>query len=120
VQARWGSDIAHVSPAENENSNEKCDEAMDLAIEAAHNVEVGDHYFKRENYNGALVRYNDALEGKPGDPAIHVRLGRVLEKLHQLSPAIEHYNAAQKLGGPEKWSNEAKSALSRLQRPPRP
>jgi tetratricopeptide (TPR) repeat protein len=91
---------------------------MEMALEAAHNIEVGDYYFEKKNYSAALLRYNDALEQKPRDPAIHVRLGRVFEKLNQLPQAIEQYKAAQKFGGPEKWSDEAKSALSRLQSPP--
>jgi hypothetical protein len=42
-------------------------------------------------------------------------LGRVHEKLGQLPQAIEAYNAAQKLPRTEKWTDEAKSALLRLQ-----
>jgi tetratricopeptide (TPR) repeat protein len=89
---------------------------MEMAIDAAHNVEVGDFYFTEKNYRAALLRYSDAAQNKPGDPAIHVRLGRVYEKLKQLPQAIDQYNAAQKLAGPEKWSDEARSALVRLQR----
>ena len=94
-----------------------CDEAMELALEAAHNVEVGDYYFQNKNYNAALLRYKNALKEKPGDPAIHVRLGRVFEKLNQLLQAIEQYQAAEKLAGPKRWSDEAHAALLRLQRP---
>jgi tetratricopeptide (TPR) repeat protein len=82
-------------------------------------VDVGDYYFEeKRNYNAALMRYRDALEAKPGDIAIHVRLGRVFEKLNQPPQAVEQYQAAQKLPGPQKWSDEAKSALLRLQHPP--
>jgi tetratricopeptide (TPR) repeat protein len=88
---------------------------MKMTLEAAHNVDVGDQYFGQKNYNGALMRYEDALKGKPGDVAIHVRLGRVLEKLGRFLQAIEAYNAAQKLPRTEKWTDEAKSALLRLQ-----
>src|SRR5262249_39827769 len=59
---------------------DKCNEAMELALQAAHNVEVGDYYFEAKNYNGALLRYKDAAEEKPGDTAIHVRLGRAYER----------------------------------------
>ena len=97
---------------------ETCGNAMKIALEAAHNVEVGDYAFGEKNYNGALLRYNDAVDEKPGDLAIRVRLGRVLEKLNQLPQALEQYKVAQKLAGPEKWSDEAKSALLRLQRSP--
>jgi len=99
-------------------SGETCGTAMKRALEAAHNVEVGDYSFRQKSYNGALLRYNDALQEKPADVAIRVRLGRVLEKLNQIPQAIEQYEAAQKLSGPEKWSDEAKSALQRLQRTP--
>lgn len=91
---------------------------MELAFEAAHNVEVGDFNFKEKNYEGAWLRYTDAVQEKPGDAALHVRLGRVLEKAKQIPNAIEEYKAAQALAGPEKWSDEAKAALLRLQHPP--
>jgi tetratricopeptide (TPR) repeat protein len=93
---------------------DKCDQAMEMALEAAHNVDVGDYSFEAKNYGGALLRYKDAAEEKPGDLAIHVRLGRVLEKLGQLPQAMEQYKAAQELTGPAKWSNEAKAAVLRL------
>jgi tetratricopeptide (TPR) repeat protein len=100
------------------NPKAECDKAMAIALAAAHNVDVGDFNFKEKNYRGAFMRYRDAFEEKPGDAAIHVRLGRVLEKLNDLPQAIEHYQAAQNLGSPGKWSDEAKAALSRLQRSP--
>jgi tetratricopeptide (TPR) repeat protein len=102
------------TPSEN-ISGETCGTAMKRALEAAHNVEVGDYSFGRRNYNGALMRYKDALEEKPEDVAIHVRLGRVYEKRGELPLAIEAYEAAQKLPRTEEWTDEAKSALLRLQ-----
>ena len=94
---------------------EKCSDALEMALKAAHNVEVGDYSFAAKNYNGALPRYQEAVEEKPGDAAIHVRLGRVFEKLDQRPKAIEQYKAAQQLAGPPKWSDEAKAAVLRLQ-----
>ena len=115
-----------VSSTDNQNTNsnatssdtvsvETCGTAMKVALVAAHNVEVGDQYFVQKNYNAALMRYEDAREEKPGDVAIYVRLGRSYEKLGQLPPAIEAYHVAQKLPRQEKWTDEAKSALLRLQ-----
>lgn len=95
-----------------------CREAMEKALEAAHNVEVGDFYFADKSYNPALFRYKDADQEKPGDAAIHVRLGRVFEKLNQIPEAIQEYNAAQKLATQGKWSDEAKAALTRLDHRP--
>jgi tetratricopeptide (TPR) repeat protein len=109
------------NPSENESSSssrapvDKCNDAMEKALEAAHNVDVGDYSFEGKNYEGALLRYKDAVEEKPGDAAIHVRLGRVFEKLGQLPQAMEQYKAAQELAGPAKWSEEAKAAVLRLQ-----
>lgn len=88
---------------------------MEKALLAAHDVEVGDEYFEDKNYNAALMRYKSAVEDKPGDSAIHVRLGRAFEKLDKLPQAIEQYKAAQDLEGPAKWSDEAKAAVLRLQ-----
>jgi Flp pilus assembly protein TadD len=88
---------------------------MELALEAAHNVEVGDYSFDSKNYQGALLRYKDADEEKPEDAAIHVRLGRVFEKLGQLPEATSQYKEALNLAGPQKWSDEAKTALVRLE-----
>lgn len=110
------------NPGDNESSSsssrapvDKCDEAMEKALKAAHDVEVGDYSFEGKNYGGALLRYKDAAEEKPGDAAIHVRLGRVFEKLRQLPQAMEQYKAAQELAGPAKWVDEAKAAVLRLQ-----
>ena len=83
-------------------------------LEAAHNVDVGDYYLGQGNYKAALLRYKDAVEGKPDDVAIYVRLGRVLEKLDQVPEAIEEYQAALKAVGPSKWHDEAAGALLRL------
>ena len=113
-------------PAQNSNSNEStnstkphadsCNEAMEKALKAAHDVEVGDDYFDEKSYSAALPRYQDAMEEKPGDPAIHVRLGRVFEKLGQVPQAIEQYKAAQQMAEPGKWSDEATAAVNRLKR----
>ena len=94
---------------------DKCDEAMEQTLKAAHDVDVGDYSFEAKNYGGALLRYKDAAEEKPGDAAIHVRWGRALERLNQLPEAMEQYKAAQELAGPAKWLDEAKAALLRLQ-----
>lgn len=97
------------------SSVEKCNAAMDRAFDAAHNVEVGDYFFEQKNYRAALSRYQEALEEKPDDPAIHVRLGRASEKLNDLPQAMEHYKAAEELGHSDKWTDEAHAALLRLQ-----
>lgn len=104
-------------PVPEPGPTEKCADVMNMALQAAHDVEVGDYYFGRQKYRGALQRYSDAAEEKPEDLAIHVRLARVFEKLGQFPQAIAEYKSAQKLAGPQKWSDEAKSSLTRLRSP---
>lgn len=96
---------------------EQCDEAMTRALEAAHNVEVGDLDFSKKNYGGALSRYQDAAQQKSDDAAIYVRLGRTSERLNDLDAAIQLYREAEQLGTPQKWAQEAHAALLRLQPP---
>jgi tetratricopeptide (TPR) repeat protein len=104
------------SESSSKSAAEKCERATDRALEAAHNVDVGDFYFNEKSYQAALLRYRDALEEKPDDAAIYVRVGRVYEKLKKIPEAIEHYGAAAKLAGPQKWTEEATAALARLQK----
>jgi len=108
------------TPASGESSSkpadQECNEAMELALDAAHDVEVGDYYFTEEkSYKPALFRYQDATKKKPSDAAILVRLGRTYERLNQRADALESYQAAAKLAGPEKYLQEAQAAIVRLQ-----
>ena len=93
---------------------DKCNEAMERTLDAAHNVEVGDFYFEQKNYKAASFRYQDAAAEKPADIAIHVRLGRVFERLNDSPRAVEQYREAEKLSGAEEWLQEARAALARL------
>jgi tetratricopeptide (TPR) repeat protein len=115
VEVSTRKSTSSTEPESKANPINTCGEAMKMAVRAAHDVEVGDSYFGHRNYSGALLRYNDAVEEKPGDLAIHVRLARTFEKLGQIPHAIQEYKTAQKLAGPQKWSEEAKSSLIRLQ-----
>ena len=51
-------------------------------------VEIGDYYFKRENYKGALSRYCEALQYKPNDAVANFRIAESLEN-SAISPAPE-------------------------------
>ena len=97
-------------------ATERCNERTELALEASHNVEVGDEQFAEKSYRAAASRYEEAVEQKPADAAIHVRLGRVLEKLNDQPKALEEYEAAAKIGTPDKWVSEAKAAVERLKK----
>ena len=92
----------------------QCEDALNDALHAAHNVEVGDQQVEEKNFRGALSRYEEALTQKPKDAAIEVRYARVEERLGNLEEAKKHYAAAAVLGSPQKWVDDAKLALERL------
>ena len=53
---------------------------------AAKCIEVGDWYFKQENYRAAMSRYQEALEWKPKDAEATYKLALVQEKSgHQIT-----------------------------------
>lgn len=83
-------------------------------VAGAKNAEAGDYYFGQKNYRAALSRYQEALEDKPDDAAIHLRLARTWEKLDDPAKAYEHFDAALILSpdGPE--AKAAGEGLERL------
>jgi tetratricopeptide (TPR) repeat protein len=85
-------------------------------IAAAHNADVGDYYLQQKNYRAALMRYEDARQSKPGDAAIHVRMGRALEKLDEPARAYLEYDSATKLEPAGKSEHEARDAMERLRK----
>lgn len=114
-----GNDSSSSASDLSSDTTDSCDTATRDALLAAHNVDVGDYYyFEAKAYEAASLRYIEALEQKPDDPAIHVRLGRALEKLKQFPQAIAQYKLVPSRSGPERWSKEAGGALLRLERVP--
>lgn len=83
---------------------------------AAKDVEVGDYYFKRRNYKGALERYKDALIYKENDAMANFRLGQTYEKLKQPQDAVAHYEAYLKILPHGLLSDEAEKAIARLKK----
>jgi tetratricopeptide (TPR) repeat protein len=49
-------------------------------LEAKHDLEIGNYYFKQGNYIGAIERYRDAIEYQPNLFAAYDALGRAYEK----------------------------------------
>ncbi len=81
---------------------------------AAKDVEVGDYYFKRKNYRGAMERYKDALTYKPNDAIANFRLAECEEKTGNASDAIQHYQAYLKILPAGPFAADAQKALERL------
>jgi tetratricopeptide (TPR) repeat protein len=85
-------------------------------MRAMKDVEVGDYYYRRENYKAALSRYREALEFKPRDAVATFKLAQTLEKTKEFAEArtqYEEYLAILK-DGPS--ATEAKKALERLKK----
>lgn len=83
---------------------------------AAKDIEVGDYYFKRKNYKGALERYKDALVYKPNDAVANFRLAECEEKIGNSADAAQHYEAYLKILPQGPFGADAKRALERLKR----
>jgi tetratricopeptide (TPR) repeat protein len=85
---------------------------------AAKSVEVGDFYFKRQNYRAAEDRYREALRYKDNDAVATIKLAVCLEKLGVLDDARAEYASYLKIlpHGPQ--SEEAQKAIARLKARP--
>lgn len=81
---------------------------------AAKDVEVGDFYYKRQNYRAAEARYRDALLYKDNDAIATIRLAVCLEKLGILDDARAEYESYLRIlpHGPK--AEEAEKAIARL------
>jgi len=87
-------------------------------MKAMKDVEVGDFYFKRENYNAAISRYREALEYKPHDAEATFKLAEALNKTEDFSGAKENYEAYLKILPYGPYAKKAKEALAKLKDKP--
>jgi tetratricopeptide (TPR) repeat protein len=77
-------------------------------------IEVGDFYFKRENYPAAISRYREALENKPRDAEATYKLGAALEKSGDLKGAMEDYQQYLKILPKGPYAEKAEKGIDRL------
>ncbi len=77
-------------------------------------VEVGDFYFKRNNYRAAESRYAEALEYMPNHAAATYKLAEAQEKLGKAAQARVNYQKYLKILPSGEFAAQAKAALSRL------
>jgi tetratricopeptide (TPR) repeat protein len=54
-------------------------------------VEIGDFYFKRKRYAGALSRYKEAVQADPHFAPAYLGLGKVYERMGLKQKALEAY-----------------------------
>ncbi len=110
-----------IGDAKEHPSSGVADEVLELRPYNPHKaqkaVEVGDFYFKRDNYRAALNRYQEALQWKPGDAEATFKSAESLEKLGRLQEARAKYEAYLKLLPEGPHAKEARKALSKLPAP---
>ena len=84
---------------------------------AEKDVEIGDFYFKQQNYRAAASRYEEALEFKPNDAEATFKLGQSLEKLGDLQSALVSYQNYLKILPEGPRVPEIKAAIERINNP---
>jgi len=81
---------------------------------AMKSIEVGDFYFKRENYAAAISRYREALEFKPRDAEATYKLAEALEKSGDPKGALESYRDYLKILPKGPNADKAHEGIDRL------
>src|SRR5271157_2736638 len=83
-------------------------------MKAMKDIEVGDFYYKKENFQAAISRYREALEFKPHDAEATFKLAEVLNKTGDTAGAIENYEAYLKMLPNGPFAKKAHEALDKL------
>ena len=108
-------DDAKAHPEANLDANSDVDEFTPYnPMKAMKDVEVGDYYYKQENYKAAISRYQEALEYKPHDGDATFKLAEVQAKTGDFAGAASNYQEYLKLlpNGPH--AKKAREALEKL------
>ena len=83
-------------------------------LEAKRNIEIGNQYWNKGAYQGALSRYKDATRYNPSSAEAFLKLGLVQEKLHHDAEAKAAFEKVVKLAPDSKFAGEAKKKLSSI------
>jgi len=83
-------------------------------MKAMKDVEVGDFYYKKENYSAAISRYREALDFKPHDAEATFKLAEALNKTGDTAGARENYEAYLKILPKGPYAQKAREALSKM------
>ena len=79
-------------------------------------VEIGNFYYKRENYKAAEVRYREAILYGPVWPEGYEKLVKTLESMAQYGPAIQACRDFLKAAPDSKKAPEFKRRAKRLEK----
>ncbi len=83
-------------------------------LEAKRNIDVGNFYFKKGEYLGALDRYRDATRYNPKSAEAFLRVGEAEEKLHKADKAKAAFEKVIELAPDSKFAAEAKKKLASI------
>jgi tetratricopeptide (TPR) repeat protein len=83
-------------------------------MKAMKDIEVGDFYYKKENYGAAISRYREALEFKPHDAEATFKLAEALNKTGDTAGAVENYQAYLKILPNGQYAKKTHEALDKL------
>jgi tetratricopeptide (TPR) repeat protein len=86
---------------------------------ARQSVKIGDFYFRRKKYRGALSRYEEAARDDPYYAEAYLGIGKVYEKMGKDRQALAAYNKYLESLPSKKQADEAtdvQKAIHRLER----
>ncbi|HLW78984.1 MAG TPA: tetratricopeptide repeat protein [Terriglobia bacterium] len=102
-----------------DNATGDSDAAPYVPPAASKSVEVGDFYFIKKQYQGALSRYREAVQTDPDYAPAYLGLGKTYDKIGLKQKALTAYQKYLDLLPSEKQADEAKKvhvAIARLER----
>jgi len=106
------------APAEQEQLPPEEDESLKPKeyafnpLQAQHDLQIGNYYFKKGNYKAAMSRYREATRWNPGYAEAYLRLGESEEKLHDKSAAHDAYAKYLELSPDGKEAESVKKKLA--------
>ena len=83
---------------------------------ARQSVEIGDFYFRRKDYRGALSRYEEAVHDDPYYAPAYLGLGKVYEKTGEGQKALATYQKYLDILPSQKQADEAKEVHKAIRR----
>ena len=81
-------------------------------LEAEHDLQIGNYYFKKGNYKAAVNRFREATRWNPNYPDAYLRLGESEEKLKDKPAARQAYEKYLELAPDGKEAEAIKKKLA--------
>jgi tetratricopeptide (TPR) repeat protein len=81
-------------------------------LEAEHDLQIGNYYFKKGNYKAALGRFREATRWNPTNAEAFLRLGNSEEKLRDKPAALQAYAKYLELAPDGKEAEAVKKKLA--------